>query len=610
MVAVAIAQTVAAAQRVSTTAVLTALVGVAAGVHALLAKAGPSPWIIPDELIYAELAKSLGEGGLPRIRGEVSFAYGLGYPLLLAPIWAAFDDVTTAYSVARVVNAAVLASTAVPVFFLARHFLTERSSLAVAFLTVVSPPLLYSGTLMTEVALYPAFALALLAITVALERASAAAQLAALAAIGLACSVKSVSAVLFVAYPAAIVLHWWLERRANTQAGHDLRRFRATWIALGGAIAALGIASIVTGAAPHAALGGYSEVLEHMNPTAVPGWFLAHLAELELAVAVIPFVATLIVLARAGGRTGGPGERLFAALAVPVLAFWLGAVGVFASLPFLEIFEYPQNVSRLQGRSTFMLAPLLYLGLLLWLHDRRSGRRALVAVALVALLLPAFIPLNDLDENVRFQALSLVPWEDPRGVVAWPLGGFVVAGALTAVVILSLRRPIPAVVVVAPVVAIFFFVTMRVHPSMQWASMWTAGAAWTTSPTWISEALDDERTQVSVLWAEPEGQPFADLERRHRIVFVGELFNRAVGDVFEIGSPMPYGLPSTRVTLESGRVTLPDGRAAALGDLVLVPCYVHVRGTTVVRDPGTAASLIRPARPIRVSVDDPESCAP
>ncbi|MCS7008259.1 MAG: hypothetical protein NZL88_11960 [Gaiellaceae bacterium] len=80
---------------------LAGIVLVAATVHAAIALRSPSPWIVPDELIYAELAKSLGEGGAPRIRDEVSFDYGLGYPLLLAPIWTAFDHVPTAYAAAK-----------------------------------------------------------------------------------------------------------------------------------------------------------------------------------------------------------------------------------------------------------------------------------------------------------------------------------------------------------------------------------------------------------------------------------------------------------------------------------------------------------------------------
>ena len=41
---------------------LAAIVAVATIVHTVLALGLPSPWIVPDELIYSELAKSLGAG--------------------------------------------------------------------------------------------------------------------------------------------------------------------------------------------------------------------------------------------------------------------------------------------------------------------------------------------------------------------------------------------------------------------------------------------------------------------------------------------------------------------------------------------------------------------
>ena len=91
--------------RFSVPLVLGAIVTTATAVHAMLALRSPSPWIVPDELIYSELAKSLGEGDLPSIRDEISFGYGLGYPALLAPIWAVFDDATKAYALAKVLNA-------------------------------------------------------------------------------------------------------------------------------------------------------------------------------------------------------------------------------------------------------------------------------------------------------------------------------------------------------------------------------------------------------------------------------------------------------------------------------------------------------------------------
>ncbi len=52
------------------------IVGLAAAVSALvhlLAALGLSaPWVMPDELIYSELAKSIGDGSFPGVRGETT----------------------------------------------------------------------------------------------------------------------------------------------------------------------------------------------------------------------------------------------------------------------------------------------------------------------------------------------------------------------------------------------------------------------------------------------------------------------------------------------------------------------------------------------------------
>ena len=234
MSSTSVKQSRATAIRLSVPVVLGAIVVVSAGLHAAVALSVSSPWIVPDELIYSELAKSLGEGGLPRIRDEVSFAYGLGYPALLAPVWAAFDDVATAYAVAKVLNALVLSLTAVPAYFLTRRFVTSSYALAVGALAVSVPSMLYAGTLMTEVAFYPTFVLALLGIAYALERPTLAAQAAALGAIALASAVKMLAVVLVIAYMVAIVLYQWLESRDRSQLRQRLTAYAPTGSCLPG----------------------------------------------------------------------------------------------------------------------------------------------------------------------------------------------------------------------------------------------------------------------------------------------------------------------------------------------------------------------------------------
>lgn len=591
--------------RVPVGVALGAIVVGAAAVHAALAFRSPSPWIVPDEVIYSELAKSLGEGGLPSVRGEVTFAWGLGYPALLAPIWAMIDDVGTAYAVAKAWNAVILAATAVPAYFLARRFVVESWALVVAALSVSVPPMLYAGTLMTEVALYPACILALLAITTALERPSIRSQAAAFGAIGLACTIKTVAVVLLAAYAVAIVIYAWLGSRSPDRRDSCLRSYAPTWTILGVIVLVAGVAAAAS-RRPQDWLGGYATVVDHMRPADVPKWFLLHLAELDLSVAIVPFAATLIVVAHGARRDADRRERLFVALFIPVIGVWLLAVASFASIPFLEVLQYPENTQRLQGRSTFMLAPLLFIGLAMWLRDRR-GRMAVVAcLTAVAAVLPSAIPLEDFNSTVRFQAMSLLPWVTMRDEIAWPQGVLVFTFGLGLVFVLAFRIRASAALFVLPLVTVLLAVGLTTHLSMQWTSDWARSMTSGTTANWVDSAVAGER--VSVIWAEPPGEPFAEFYPRQHVVFVGEFFNRRLDRVYEIGTPLPYNLPSTRVRLQEGQIVLENGRPAQLGELVLVPCHVRVEGVPIVRDPGTGAGVFRVRNPVSATVADPGSC--
>ena len=187
-----------------------ALVGAAAVLAAvlqvLMSLGLPGPWVAPDELIYAELAKSIGSGALPAVRGEVTWGYGILYPLLISPAWTVFDDPSRAYVAAKVVNSVLLGVTAFPAYFLARKFVDARAAVAVAAFSVFVPSMLYSGTLLTEVALYPVFVLALVGIASAIRRPTRRNQLLAVGGIGLACSAKPLSIILAGVY-VLVVIH-------------------------------------------------------------------------------------------------------------------------------------------------------------------------------------------------------------------------------------------------------------------------------------------------------------------------------------------------------------------------------------------------------------------
>ena len=197
---------------------LRVLVVAAAGIQIAVALTHPVPSIVPDEIIYSELAKSIAAGHLPAVRSVTALDYGNVYPLLIAPAWTLFSDATQAYAAARVIGACVMALSAIPAYLLARVFLPVRSALIVASLAVFLPSLLLSGMLLTEVALYPVSLLVFLAIAHALRRPTARHQALALGAIALAVATKSVMVVMIPAYVVGVLLMALLLRRAHADA--------------------------------------------------------------------------------------------------------------------------------------------------------------------------------------------------------------------------------------------------------------------------------------------------------------------------------------------------------------------------------------------------------
>ena len=79
---------------------LTFIVALSTLVRGAIATGVPSPWILPDEVVYSELAKSIAAGGFPSVRGVPELGWGVVYPALIAPAWALFDDPARAYHVA------------------------------------------------------------------------------------------------------------------------------------------------------------------------------------------------------------------------------------------------------------------------------------------------------------------------------------------------------------------------------------------------------------------------------------------------------------------------------------------------------------------------------
>jgi hypothetical protein len=257
----------------------------------LLAWRRPTPGYFPDEYMYAELGRSLVEGGSPLVRGESAHFLPLLYPLLTAPVWL-WQDVEQAYRSIQVVNAVSMSLAAVPAFLLARRLrVGEGLALAAAALAVLLPDLLYSSALLAETLAYPLALATAAAAVAALERPTLRLQLAVLGFSGLATLTRLQLAVLPLCYLAAVVV-----------VGLHDRRLRPTVREHALAVGAIALALVAgLGAALAGTVGIYGDVTAY---------------SVEPLVAVQGFGANALVLAYAAGWVLVPGAVIGLALAV------------------------------------------------------------------------------------------------------------------------------------------------------------------------------------------------------------------------------------------------------------------------------------------------------
>ena len=373
-----------------------AIAAVSDGVRSISALRSPRPWIFPDELIYAELARSLAHTGTLSLRGEaIVEAVNVAYPALLALPYTAFDSLPQAYVAAKIVNALVMSAPAAVAYALARRFVSPPSAMVVALLTKLVPSLAYTTTLMTENAFYPLFLLAALAVVRHLEQPSGRRAAVATAVIVVAALTRTQGLMLVpAAWTAAAVIDF------------TARRWTRTPKLVAAAAAPLGLvigAQVLLGGSPLALLGRYRAAVE--SPPGLgdaASTLVTTIAGLDLYVGVIPFAAWLVAWRLFAQRTER--ERIFLVVSAS-FTFWLILqVGLFATWT---------PPSRLMDRYVFYAAPFFFTALVAWLDAPRLGarRQALVATGAAAALI-AFVPLDWVGRSGSSDSLALLPLWD------------------------------------------------------------------------------------------------------------------------------------------------------------------------------------------------------
>ncbi len=557
----------------------------------------PAPWIMGDELLYSDLARSFAEDGQVGIRGVAvgATAYGL-YPVAISPGWL-FDSTSTAYGVAKTLNAVLMTLAAVPVYFWARRLVRVEYALCLLGLVLLLPALSYAGTLMTENLAFPAVVLALFAIAVALERATTTSQLLALAAVLFAIASRLQNVVFFAILPTAVVLKVLLDARAahggRFRAGviAGLRRYLVTWAGLAGLALAYVAYQVVRGRPLSGGLGAYQAVANtHYALRDVGRWVVFHAAELGFAVAIMPLSALIILFGLSWSRRFATtaAERAFLAVAAASMWFVLQA-GAFAS----------QFILRIEERNMIYVEPLLLLAFVLWLERGapRPPRLTLVAL-LVPVALLTTIPFERLfNVSIFSDTTGLLPLFRVSSLVSGGTDGMRVLLALGVIATCLFFALAPGRVLVyggLAGLAIFLATSTRMVVGSQRSQAVAAHAA----PGVLNEQWVDDSV--------PEGKKAAllftpDFSADAHPLWQTEFWNRSVDRVVYLGARDFSGFPGYDVSVgPTGKLVLANGTTPPAIDYLVASPNVQVAGTRV-KTEGRFA-LYKLSRPLRLSV--------
>jgi Dolichyl-phosphate-mannose-protein mannosyltransferase len=524
---------------------LAVLVAVGAAVRAAGALAVPAPWIAPDEMIYGLLGRSLWEHARLAILGGPTPFYSFLYPALAGlPLRIASSE--AGYDAVQVIQAVVMASTAVVVYFWARSLARTGWALTGAALTLALPALAYSGMLMSDVLFLPLATLAAWLGARALEAPSVQRQALLLAALA-ACALTRLEAnVLLIAVVAAAL---WLRR---------MRALRVTWIVLG--VCLVGWIALHAGS-PLGALGGYRSATGNYDALRAIEYVLYHAGDALLVTGVVPVLAVALL---ALSRPDGARLRASLAMIVSLLVVTVVEVGVFAA----------GNTGHLTERTLELVVPALLVGFVVWLDRGLPRPRGLTLwLAVIAILGIALLPFGRLAVPVATQDNpSLVPFIHLGGTdarIAWIVLGLVAVGAF----VLMPRR----LAWVLPVGLGALFVAGSVSASREFVRQSKAERTQLLGPDarWIDRAAGGPVTFFY------DGDPYWN------IVWAQLYANRRLAAVIDhSGTYVPGPLPQRELKIlpPSGELDLIDGTVAD-APLVVASNWNTFRGRRLASTP-------------------------
>jgi hypothetical protein len=557
---------------------LTALVVVSALIRFALSRQAVAPWIMVDELIYSELAKSFADSGQFLIRGHSTAAYGVIYPAVIAPAWAAFKSIPDAYGAAKAINSVMMSLAAVPAYLLARRMLSRPLALAGAVLAVSLPSMVYTATLMTENAFYPIFLFAVLAIVVWIERPSITTTLWVIALVGLAYLTRAQALAFGPAILTAPPLYVWAQKR-GWRALRDYGLMYAVVVA-GGLLVV--IVQVARGASPLGILGAYQVAGEtDYHFWSVVEWFWYQIGVLDLSFGVFPLAALIVLCVTARGQDRRVQAFLAGAVAV---TFWLMLeVSAFASVHQL----------RVEERNTFYVVPLFLTALLVWI-DRGAPRpaRAAATAALIAGALPGVLPFTRLiTTNAVSDTLTILPiWSLQTALFPIEQTALVVVLACICAAGLFVLVPKRYALVLPALILVYFAVSQKpIEGKHKTASVGALFAGITLPRDWVDHRVGHD-ARVTTIWS---GQTSA------YAIWENEIFNRSLRRFYYLHSQLAGDLPEQKVNVDPETGLMTSHGSPVLSRYALTDSSVELEGRQLDQDPRTGMTLYETKGPLR-----------
>jgi hypothetical protein len=523
-------------------------------------------FVMPDELGYVKQATAIARSGWLATPSDFYFnSYSQLQPLIMAPAYALFEGVK-AFDLAHTINAAAQASTAIPAYLLARRILPWRpGAYLVAILTVITPWALMSGAMMSENAAYPASVWGFLAVQRAVAQPGVRSDLLAILGIALAFFGRSQFYLLGVALVAGIVVHELGYRLAEAPAGQRGSALRA------GVVAALrghrlllgvGVVTIVVALTTNlfaTVLGTYAAVQGgQLLPPGTLDKGLELVENVVIAVACLPLVLTLAWVPMALLRPRGSREQhAFAALLLVYLPLLLLAIGSFSV-------RYTQGPN---DRYMFYILPLLFVGMMAMLLDRRPNRIGiLVGTGLTAWLagtaafaLSGYSMVAPSSAFHRVMTGRAIVLGNKLGIHDLKAQTLIAIGTVAAGVLLVLLRHRVRPPVVASVVAVLVG-AFTFAGTVYTAKLFTAGQSTLPDSTIESRAWIDHRigrngsaaTVISLI---------ADRSTTDAVLWEASFWNQSVRNTFvlQAGDAYDVGAATTFQMLPDGTMPVMQG---------------------------------------------------